>query len=428
MHRRAPESFGRVLGTLTVALLLSSCGDSGGATASANNGGGAGAADDTRDGSPNGGASPGGDANGGQSPLVNPEPGSKFFVGGNFWRIDWEGTADFFLPDVDWATVSNPWQPQLLADLAPHSVLRFMDWNLTNDDPNPQATWSTRKQKAESQSNEPIAFEWQLDLCNRTLKDCWLNVPIQANATFQKSLAQLAYDTLDPRLRLYVEYSNEVWNGGFPQAGIALQNADQLGLPAEANSCCEIDTIKTGNAYVYGSVRLFEQFESVFGTDNARLVKVLSGQAAWDGPCQVHMAALQNATINPNGTMPSVYAIAPYFGGESIAALQAAIADTASWTQSHVACASQLNLPLISYEGGSDSYSAGDGCTTLQHDAGMYDLYTQYYEAQAEAGMTGPFVQYTHVGSCWGLKEKTSDTTANSPKYRAVVDWVAAHP
>src|SRR5512145_729452 len=164
------------------------------------------------------------------SALVNPAPGSKAFVGVNFWRIDWEGAADFFLPNVNWATVTNPWQPQLLSDLAPFSVLRFMDWNLTNDDPNPQSVWSTRKLPTQSQTSEPIAFEWQLDLCNRALMDCWITVPIQANATFQSDLAQLAYDLLDPRLRLYVEYSNEVWNGGFPQADTALATANRLNL------------------------------------------------------------------------------------------------------------------------------------------------------------------------------------------------------
>ena len=37
-------------------------------------------------------------------------------------------------------------------------------------------------------------------------------------------------------------------------------------------------------------------------------------------------------------------------------------------------------------------------------------------------------MQYTHTGSCWGLKEKTGDALATSPKYKGVVDWLAAHP
>jgi hypothetical protein len=44
------------------------------------------------------------------------------------------------------------------------------------------------------------------------------------------------------------------------------------------------------------------------------------------------------------------------------------------------------------------------------------------------AGMSGPFNQYTHVGSCWGLKMATGDSNANSPKYQGVLNWLAAHP
>jgi hypothetical protein len=141
------------------------------------------------------------------------------------------------------------------------------------------------------------------------------------------------------------------------------------------------------------------------------------------------MLALKNKTLNPNGTMPTCYAIAPYFSGTSIADLKADIANTAKMTTTHIACAAKLNLPLISYEGGSDSYAApSNGCTTLQHDSGMRDLYKTYYDAHFAAGMTGPFNQYTHVGACWGLKENTSDSLDISPKYQGVLDWLAAHP
>ncbi|HEY5955508.1 MAG TPA: hypothetical protein VIV60_03095 [Polyangiaceae bacterium] len=367
-------------------------------------------------------------ATAGGAALLNPAPGTKAFVGVNFWRIDWEGTADFFLSNVQWQTVQNPWQPQLLTDLAPFTVLRFMDWNLTNDDPNPQSNWASRKLPTQSQTSEPIAFEWQLDLCNRALKDCWITVPIQANASFQASLAQLTYERLDARLRLYVEYSNEVWNGGFPQADLALAQADQLNLPTPGNSCCTTETIKLSNSYVYGAVRLFEQFESVFGKNSPRLVKVLSGQAGWDGPCQVHMQALKNTTLNPKGTMPSVYAIAPYFGGTSLSTLTNGIPTASDGVKAHVSCAAKQGLTVIGYEGGSDSYAAGNGCATLQHDAGMYEIYKKYLDALVAAGMKGPIMQYTAVGSCWGLKEKTGDSLEKSPKYRAVAEWIAAQP
>jgi hypothetical protein len=350
--------------------------------------------------------------------MQNPAPGSKFFVGANFWNIDWEGMDDFFKSGVDFATTDDPWRPELLDDLAPYHVLRFMDWNGTNESNNPQAHWDTRKQKTDAQ-DQPVAFEWQIDLCNRTHKDYWVTVPHEATADDWHSLAQLIDRSLDPDLRVYLEYSNEVWNAGFPQHDYAASQAQSLSLQGSDAAA---------SYYVYQSVRLYEAFEQVFGKGSPRLVKVLSGQAAWTGPCDAHVQALADAIINPNGTKPDFYAVAPYFGGTSISELSDAITEVAKWVADDVTCAAKADLPLISYEGGSDSYSAGDGCKTLQHDPGMHELYTSYLDAISNAGMTGPFMQYTHSGTCWGLKEKTGDALDDAPKYKAVVDWLAAHP
>ena len=364
-----------------------------------------------------GGGSPG--ADGGAATLVNPAPGSKFFVGANFWNIDWEGQGDFFTSNVDFTTTTDPWNPTLLTELAPYAVLRFMDWNQTNDSGNAQAVWSTRKQKTQPQS-EPVAFEWQIDLCNRTKKDYWLNVPHEAAPDYWPKLAQLVHDQLDPSLRVYVEWSNEVWNSGFPQHAYSASHAQTLGLAGATPAI----------AYqVYESVRMYEAFESVFGKGSPRLVKVIAGQAAWTGPCSDEMTAFANASINPNKTKADAYAIAPYFSGTTLSALGTAITTVVGWTQSSFTCASGGGLPLISYEGGSDSFAAsGSGCTTLQHDPGMHDLYTQYLTGISGAKLAGPFMQYTHTGACWGLKEKTGDALSVSPKYQGVLDWLAAHP
>jgi hypothetical protein len=162
---------------------------SGGGTSSgaSSSGGGSSGGGDS---GPSSGGADGGSSSGsdGGAALVNHAPGSKFFVGANFWNIDWEGQADFFTSNVDFTTTTNPWQPALLTDLAPYAVLRFMDWNQTNTSSNAQAVWSTRKQKTQPQ-NEPVAFEWQIDLCNRTKKDYWLNIPHEAAPDYWPKLA-----------------------------------------------------------------------------------------------------------------------------------------------------------------------------------------------------------------------------------------------
>ena len=353
--------------------------------------------------------------------LINPAPGSRFFVGANFWHIDWEGTDQFWPAGTDFATVTHPWRPELLADLEPYKVLRFMDWNITNNANNPQAKWATRVQPTASQT-PAVAFEWQIDLCNVAKKDMWITIPHESDSDpgYVEKLATLIRDKLDPRLRVYVEWSNEVWNGSFVAKSYADQKGNELGLAGDNKSAAY---------YVYAAVRTFAAFEKVFGKGSPRLVKVLAGQAAWTGPCEAHLAALEDSNINPDHVMPDVYAVAPYVTGATISELDTKVSEAAGWVTSSVACAKKANLKLISYEGGTDMFSApNNGCVTLQSDATPRPLYVKYLDAISAAGLTGPFMQYTHTGGCWGLKAKTGDALAISPKYAGVIDWLAAHP
>jgi len=348
--------------------------------------------------------------------LVNPAPGSALFLGANFWSMQWQGAHEYFFDGASFAPNKSPWLPQFLSDLAPYRVLRFMDWNLTNDAKNPQSNWSTRRPRGQAQV-EPIAFEWQIDLCNRTLKDYWVNVPHEANAEYFTQLARLIRELLDPRLRVYVEWSNEVWNGSFPQHGYARAQGKQLGLPGD----------DSGMAFqVQQSVKLFEAFEGVFGADSPRLVKVLAGQAAWAGPCRAQLAALAHPKINPKRIKPHVYAIAPYVTGTTPEELRGpGVNEAKSWIAEARSCSDRAGLPLIAYEGGQDSFALGvSGCERLQRDPALRSLYASLPDVFAAAGLKGPFMHYTHTGSCWGLKVHTSDPPHAAPKYQGLLDWL----
>jgi hypothetical protein len=348
--------------------------------------------------------------------LVNPAPGKSMFLGANFWNLEWQGAKEYLSDQKSFAPGSNPWLPQFLGDLAPYHVLRFMDWNLTNDASNSQSSWSTRSVK-ERAMHQPIAYEWQIDLCNRTLKDYWVTVPHMAGPAYFAQLAQLIREQLDPRLRVYVEWSNEIWNGIFPQHDYAHARGEQLGLSGSDPAM----------AYqVHQSVRLFEAFAQVFGADNPRVVKVLAGQAAYDGPCRAQLAALADPKINPKQTRADVYAIAPYVHGRSVAELRGAgLTRATNWITDARACAERAQLPLIAYEGGQDSFALGvEGCERLQRNGGLRPLYAALPDAMAAAGLRGPFMHYTHSGACWGLKVRTRDSAASSPKYQGLLDWL----
>jgi hypothetical protein len=359
--------------------------------------------------------------------FVNPAPGSKFFMGANLWNEGWEPASDFFASNVNWATTTNPWNPTLLTDLAPYAhVLRFMDWNRTNDQV--AGSWAARAQPNVAPGDRGVAYEWQIDLCNRARVDYWINVPTLADDDHVTKLAQLIQQKLDPSLRIYIEYSNEVWNGGFPQATYA----DNQGVAANMPGMNQ--WYKGWAWYVYRSVQIFQGFEAVFGKNSPRLVKVISGQAGYTGDatnpapvCAWHLQSLADKTVNPQGETINAYAIAPYFGGTDTTALASDIPDEATLVQNHVACLKGTGIPLISYEGGQDSYAA-TSCTAVATDPAMTSLYVTYLNSMMAAGLLGPFMQYTHVGNCWGLKMATGDSNAKAPKYQGVLNWLAAHP
>jgi hypothetical protein len=351
--------------------------------------------------------------------MKNPAPGVGRFLGVNFWNIDWQGQDQYFRAGVTFANVIDPWRSDLVPELSPYKVLRFMDWNDTNSAQTMQAHFATRKQKTAAQ-NQPVAYEWQIDLCNRARTDCWLNLHHLSNVDDWRQLAQLFRNNLDRDLRLYVEWSNETWNTIFPQATYAANQATALALPGSNKAA----------AYtVHASVRAFEEFSRAFAGDEQRLVRVLSGFSAWSGPCDAQVAALNDRQINPNGIRPDVYAIAPYLYGKTVTELRNDIPNSALGPSRHQSCAQAIGVPVIGYEGGQDSYSAGvTGCQAVQTNPAMRGIYRDFLTAQFDAGMKGPFMQYTHSGPCWGTRVRTGDAVEASPKLQGLLDWLLLQP
>jgi hypothetical protein len=108
--------------------------------------------------------------------------------------------------------------------LGPFGVLRFMGPLNTNSAPAyPSVTaWSSarcpRRTRTAAGRGRGIAWEYVTQLATETGKDVWINVPIAANDDYVTNLAAFLRDRLPPTAKVYVEYSNEVWNGGFAQA------------------------------------------------------------------------------------------------------------------------------------------------------------------------------------------------------------------
>ena len=126
-----------------------------------------------------------------------------------------------------------------------------------------------------------VPHEVIIALCNQTKRDCWLNVQAGGSLEFYKHIAELYETTLDPSLRLYIEYSNEIWNssmGGsqWIDRTIYRHNVVAPGLTASANIVWDT------HMWLYAklSQECFNVFNSVFSGNKAALHPV----RVWDNP------------------------------------------------------------------------------------------------------------------------------------------------
>lgn len=83
-------------------------------------------------------------------------------------------------------------------------------------------------------SNSGVPPEVMIALCNKLKVDCWLNIPPLADDDYTTQLVTLAASTLTGG-KLYLEFSNEIWNAGFAQTPWAVARGAVVGFQS-ANS------------------------------------------------------------------------------------------------------------------------------------------------------------------------------------------------
>ena len=319
----------------------------------------------------------------------------KIDLGTNLWNAGWHKEDDIFLPSIKRVNPDdrNPWNPQFLKDLRPYSTIRFMDWSNVNNATRTQ--FSQRKLKTDP-NQVPAAYEWMIDLCNREKKNIWLCIPHGADWDYSLHLANLlkygsdkdgtprtsgrgTNPPLDSSLKIYIEYSNETWNGQFTQAAYVRQKGAELGLPGH-------DDNTRGAAYhVYAAMKHFENFDKVFGKNNNQVVKVIAAFSGWDGIAQHMVSVLDDKKVNPNGVKADALAVAPYFGhnvngndAEWAKKMREDIDKVAASCARHQQIAKSGKLKLIAYEGGQH---IARGANKVNSDPEMEKLYLEYFKA-----------------------------------------------
>jgi hypothetical protein len=309
------------------------------------------------------------------------------------------------------------------------SVIRFMDFLATNW--SVQSNWTDRPLPSwPSFQRYPTGtyggwqgyggpWEHVILLSNETGKDAWINIPLHATDAYVLNVARMfaygsnginpytssqanpIYPPLNANLNIYVEYSNEVWNGGFQQFDDNCNAASDELVSTAGNSPLNWDGLWNGAISTSGTwnwtfcdrqttkrtVEISNIFRSVFGSKmGSRIRPVLMSQFTNSGATlfnqmQMMLDYYDNMASSSGVALPTPHAPNYYLYGAGgtgyyspasvVSTLDAFFADPGmtptgvittpygpftmtSWFQDDTKLAAAMGLKRIAYEGGPD--------------------------------------------------------------------------
>jgi len=312
---------------------------------------------------------------------------------------------------------------QLLDYLKPFGVIRFLDWSLANGNP-AAVTWATRgtPRGLSIGGSDGIALEHQIGLANAAGSSPWFTVPLNADADYQRRMAQMVHDQVPAGRPVYVELSNETWNYQFGQAhqlqaeGVAARLSDNPFQAAQYR-------------YAQRIIDMMAIWSQVYADRPADLVRVVATQAGnpWVG----------EILMDWNGgrlrSSVDAIAIAPYFtvdlanGGDVMTRIeQAARSQIAKEATAYATLAKRTGKRLIAYEAGQHLVDPArfGVMKSANRDPRMEGIYRDYLAGwRAASGdlmvmysATSPITGY----GAWGLREYAGQPIAETPKLRGV--------
>ncbi len=202
-----------------------------------------------------------------------------------------------------------------LRRLGPLQAIRFMTWSNTRS--NDAAEWYQRSTPsfAHYSGNKGVPAERMIDLANAVNATPWLSVPYKASDDYIRRYARMVKNRLRPKQKVYVEYSNEMWNVIFPGTTYAARKADKLWhFPYTNKPAYQRRVSMATNWYAKRTVEMCKIWKNEFGKQRNRVKCVLSAQAAvpWVGTETLDCPLWKEA--GGCGRYVDAYAIGPYFG------------------------------------------------------------------------------------------------------------------
>ncbi|HPE61827.1 MAG TPA: sugar-binding protein [Thiolinea sp.] len=385
-----------------------------------------------------------------QNPLRNIRvlPSGGICAGNPFERVNSAGQCKGDYLDFEHNYAKIIFNPDYLTFMRDYKVIRFM--NMGGVTRNPIRDWADRSLVddatwggAEGIRGAPL--EIMVELANRLHADAWFNIPHAASNDYITHFARYVKNNLNPGLKVYVEYSNETWNGIFSQHAYMKQGGKKLGLTSDAPH------IAGWKFYAKRSVEIFDIFEQVFGSRD-RLIRVLAGLTGSTEMTET-MLGYENAYQHTDA-----FAVAPYVFGDYDALRKArsvnqvfqimqdrryyhSLPRVLEAVRKQSALASKFGVDLIAYEGGQhliddktkrDDQHPNDLFYAANRHPNMGVIYKRLFEGWKQAGgkmfvhFSSPRT-YNRFGSK-GTKEYITQPDKEAPKHLAIESFIKSNP
>ncbi|HIP95131.1 MAG TPA: hypothetical protein EYH20_07310, partial [Leucothrix sp.] len=339
--------------------------------------------------------------------------------------------------------------PDYLAFMKDFQVLRFM--NMSGMTRNPVEKWDDRNKPEKATwggkyGSRGAPVEIMVALANQVKSNPWFSMPYKASDDYVRKFGEYVKKHLDPDLKAYIEYSNEVWNPIFIHHDYAIQQ----GLKEK------LDGKKSPAGYKWyskRSVEVFKIWEDVFGGQE-QLIRVLGSWAS-----NQSMSSLILSYDDAYKHTDAI-AIGPYVSAHPKVLRKAKSVDdvfkammdkTSKWgmksiisyIQKQSKVAKSFGVDLIAYEGGQhlvdwNTRRVDDHPNKLLYaanrDPRMGIVYDELLREWRKAGgklfvaFSAPRI-YSWYGS-WGIKEHIRQPRSDAPKYDSLLRYLETvmHP
>jgi hypothetical protein len=236
-------------------------------------------------------------------------------------------------------------------------AVRFMEFMAVNN--SREQYWHDRARMDDATwTRHGAPVEVAVTIANKLHASPWFTIPHLADDDYVQRFAQVVKDNLDPKLSVYIEYSNETWNPIFNQT----QYCREQGMAQKLSE----NPVQAGHRFaVQRSLEIFRIWDGVFGPSK-RLIKVISGQAAnpsineerlkydqaWRRCDALAIAPYITLNVSPN-SVPPLTEVRTW----SIAKLERELAGnilakSTRWMVNGEKTAKRYGVSLIAYEGG----------------------------------------------------------------------------